>query len=60
MVNDLDNGSESALARVAVSDNDDAADLDEAPVGSLNKCFAHCDGDLVKEYSSQPEALVGK
>jgi hypothetical protein len=40
---------------VALRDEDDTADLDEAPVGSLNNSFAHCDGDLM---SCQPVAQL--
>jgi hypothetical protein len=32
---------------VGALDNNDAANLNEAPVGSLNQCFAHVAGCLV-------------
>lgn len=43
VVDDLDDGSESASEGVVVAENNNAADLNEAPVGSLNQSFAHCD-----------------
>lgn len=43
MVDDLDDGSKSAGEGVVSVDGDNAANLNEAPVGSLNHCFAHCD-----------------
>ena len=33
---------------VVAVDDDDAADLNEAPVGTLNQRFTHCNGDLMK------------
>lgn len=47
MVDDLDNGGKSASEGVVSVDSDNAANLNEAPVGSLNHCFAHCDGVLI-------------
>lgn len=46
MVDDLDNSSKLAAVRVVTVDDDDTANLNEAPVGSLDQCFAHCDGGL--------------
>lgn len=44
VVDDLDDGGQAAVVGVVAVDQNDAADLNEAPVGSLNRCFAHCDG----------------
>jgi hypothetical protein len=43
VVNDLDDGSKSASEGVVSVDGNNATNLNEAPVGSLNHCFAHCD-----------------
>ena len=46
MVDNLDDSGESAGVGVVAVDEHDAANLNEAPVGSLNDCFAHGDGGL--------------
>lgn len=46
MVDDLDDGGNSASEGVVAVDSHDTADLNEAPLGSLNHCFAHCDSVL--------------
>lgn len=46
VVDDLDDGGQAAGEGVVAVDENDAADLNEAPVGSLNHCFAHRDGCL--------------
>lgn len=51
VVDDLDNGSKSAGEGVIPVDGDNAANLNEAPVGSLNHCFAHCDGCSIDSLS---------
>ena len=49
MVDDLDNSGDPAVGRVVGAlDNNNAANLNEAPVGSLNQCFAHVAGSLVE------------
>lgn len=53
MVDDLDNGTESASIGVVAVDDNDTAYLDEAPAGSLNDCVAHFDGDLYSFGQSQ-------
>lgn len=53
MVNDLDDGSESAGVRAAALYEDDAADLDLAPFGGFDSCVAHCDGVLVIFFTSE-------
>lgn len=49
VVDDLDNGSESASEGTCALDEDDAADLDLAPLGGFDRCVAHCDGILIKD-----------
>lgn len=44
VVDDLDDGSQTAVVGVLAVDQQNTANLNEAPVGSLNQCFAHCDG----------------
>lgn len=44
VVDDLDDGSQTAIVGVLAVDQQNTADLNEAPVGTLNQCFAHCDG----------------
>lgn len=58
MVDDLDDGCQSASVRVVAVDGNNAADLDEAPVGSLNHCFAHCDRVLIYICQSLKSMLV--
>ena len=43
MVDDLDDGAEAAVEGAIVLDEDDTADLDEAPVGLSDGGFAHFD-----------------
>lgn len=52
MVDDLDDGSQSASEGVVAVDSNNAANLNEAPVGSLNDCFAHCDVVLMCDCQS--------
>jgi hypothetical protein len=52
VVNDLDDGGEFAALRVVASDDNDAANLNEAPVASLDQCFAHVAGGLRVERVS--------
>lgn len=59
VVDNLDHGSQAAGIRVVALDDDDAADLDKAPVGSLNDCFTHCDGDLPPARRVSEDALRG-
>ena len=47
MVDDLDNSRQTAGVRAVTLEEDDAADLHEAPVGSDDACLAHCVGDLL-------------
>lgn len=47
VVDDLNNGGQSAIVGVVAVDQYNAANLNEAPVRTLNQCFAHCDGDLM-------------
>lgn len=53
MVDDFDNGGKLASVGVVAVDDNDSADLNEAPVGSLNDCVAHFDGDLISSGQSQ-------
>jgi hypothetical protein len=48
VIDDLGNGGEAACVRSFV-DEDDAADLDESPVGGRNRSFAHFQ-DLRRNY----------
>lgn len=43
VVDDLDNGGEAAGEGVVAVDDNNAANLNEAPVGTLDHCFAHFD-----------------
>lgn len=53
MVDNLDNRGQAAGEGVVAVDNDDTANLNEAPVGTLNNCVAHCDGDLTGSGQSR-------
>ena len=44
MVDDLDDRGQAAGEGVVAVDNNDTANLNEAPVRTLNDCVAHCDG----------------
>lgn len=46
VVDDLDDRGQAAREGVVAVDDNDTADLDEAPVRTLNDCVAHCAGDL--------------
>lgn len=46
VVDNLDNGGKSAIEGVVAVDDNDSANLNAAPVRSLNVCVAHLDGDL--------------
>jgi hypothetical protein len=46
VVDDFHDGGKSASEGMVAVDEHDAADLNEAPVGTLNHGFAHCDGVL--------------
>ena len=46
VVDDLDDRGQVASEGVVAVDNNDSANLNEAPVRTLNDCVAHCDGDL--------------
>lgn len=46
MVDNLNDGSETASKGAGALDEDDTADLDLAPFGGFNGCVAHCDGML--------------
>jgi hypothetical protein len=46
VVDDFHDGGKSASKGMVAVDEHDAADLNEAPVGTLNHGFAHCDGVL--------------
>jgi hypothetical protein len=47
VVDDLDDRGQAAGEGVVAVDNNDTANLNEAPVRTLNDCVAHCDGDLI-------------
>ena len=53
VVNDLDDRGESASVGVVAVDNNDTANLNEAPVRTLNGSVAHFVGDLVTSGQSQ-------
>ena len=46
VVNDLDDGRQSAGVGAVALDEDDTADLDLSPFGRFDNCVAHCDGVL--------------
>lgn len=46
VVDDLDDGSQSASEGAVALDEDDAADLDQAPFRRLDGCVTHCVGML--------------
>lgn len=58
MIDDLDDGSELAVGRVVALDDNDATNLNEAPVRSLNQCFAHGAGFLLIEVLVLPRTDV--
>lgn len=47
MVDNLNDGTEAARVGVLAVDDDNTANLYEAPAGSLNQCFAHCVGGSI-------------
>lgn len=49
VVDDLDDSGEAARVRVVALNEDDAADLDQAPLGSLDGSVTHFDVDLVAD-----------
>lgn len=53
VVDDLDDRGQAAREGVVAVDDNDTADLDEAPVRTLNDCVAHCDGDLCSKSISR-------
>lgn len=53
MVDNLDNGGKSTGKGVVAVDENNAADLNEAPVGTLDHCFAHDDCGLGKLWLVQ-------
>lgn len=53
VVDDLDDGCKPASVGVVAVDDNDAANLNEAPVGSLNHGFTHCNGGLVNAASAR-------
>lgn len=53
VVDDLDDGCEAASVGVVAVDDNDAANLNEAPVGSLNHGFTHCNGGLINAVSAR-------
>jgi hypothetical protein len=58
VVDNLDNGSQVASEGVVAVDHDDSANLNEAPVGTLNNSVAHCAGDLTEVGQSQVPELA--
>jgi hypothetical protein len=46
VIDDLDNSGKSAGVGVVAVNDEYTANLYEAPVGTLNHCFAHFDGGL--------------